>query len=561
VLNKVIIEPSKQKLIVYFLLTAVILAVYWQVNQFDFINFDDNIYITNNPIIQSGLSLEGFHWAFGSKYFGLWNPLVWLSFMLEYQFYGLHAGGYHLTNLILHILSTLLLFWLMNRMTGKIWKSAFVAALFALHPLHVESVAWIAERKDVLSALFWMLTLCLYVCYTEKPVTKRYLLVIFGFILALLSKPMVLTLPAIMILLDYWPLKRFESRKEEWIQWQLKEKLPFFILSAILVFITFHSPGSSVDDKNIPLISRLANAPVAFVAYLGKTFWPHDMAIFYPFSEHIPLWQIGGAVSLIIMTSVAAIIWMKRLPHFFVGWLWYTITILPVIGIFQIGNFSMTDRYHYLPSIGIAMMLAWSVPLLFSGTDVRKKILFPAGIVFLAILTCLSWKQCSSWRNNSELWNHALNVTKDNYMAHNNLASALLEKGNDNKAMYHYKKAIGINNYSPAHYNMGIIYYRLGQYQQSIDSFNQAIRITPDYAAAYFNLGIVYSSMGQVQHALGSYSEAIRIMPNHANAYNNRALIYLSLGQNLSGCSNALKACNLGNCQTLSLANSKGLCN
>ncbi len=550
-----------QKLIVYILLILATLAVYWQVNQFNFINFDDNIYVTNNPVIQSGLSPEGFQWAFGSKYFGLWNPLVWVSFMLDYQLYGLNAGCYHLTNLFLHIMSTLLLFWLFNRMTGAIWKSAFVAAFFALHPLHVESVAWIAERKDVLSAFFWMLTLCFYVYYTEKPVIKRYLLVIFGFILALLSKPMVLTLPVIMIFLDYWPLKRFEFGKQDWIVWQLKEKMPFFTLSAVLVFVTFHTPGNAMDIKSVPLISRLANAPVAFIAYLGKTFWPYDMAIFYPFSDNIPLWQIGGAVTLIIAISIAAVVMMKRIPCFFMGWLWYTITILPVIGIFQIGNFAMTDRYHYLPSIGIAIMLAWSVPLLFAATDGRKKIVIPATITFLAILTFLSWRQCGYWRNSSELWNHALKVTKGNYMAHNNLASDLLEKGNISKAVYHYKKAISINNYSAAHYNMGIIYYRLGQYQQSIESFHQAIRTTPDYAAAYFNLGIVYTSMGQIQRALESYSEAIRITPNHANAFNNRAAIYLYQGQISSGCSNALKACKLGNCQTLISAKNKGICN
>jgi protein O-mannosyl-transferase len=461
----------------------------------------------------------------------------------------------------LHILTTLLLFWLFHRMTGEILKSAFVAAFFALHPLHVESVAWIAERKDVLSAFFWMLTLCLYVYYTQKPVIKRYLIVVFVFILALLSKPMVLTLPVIMILLDYWPLKRFECKKAGWIVWQLKEKIPFFILSATLVFITFYTPGSLMDIKSIPFISRLANAPVAFVAYLGKTFWPHDMTIFYPFSEHIPLWQTWGAVILIMIICVTAIVLVKRLPCVFVGWFWYTITILPVIGIFQIGNFAMTDRYHYLPSIGIAMMLAWGVPLLFRDTNTLKTILFPTSIIFLTLLTFLTWKQCGYWRDNSNLWNHALNATKGNYMAHNNLASVLLEKGNINKAVYHYKKAISINNYSAAHYNMGIIYYRLGQYEQSIESFNQAIRITPDYAAAYFNLGVVYFSMGQYQRALESYNEAIRIMPNYASAYNNRAFIYLYQRQIISGCSNALNACKLGICQALSWANNKGLFN
>ena len=248
-LNKINISPGKQKLIVYIVLTVVTLAVFWQVNQFDFINFDDNVYVTENIHIQSGITLDGFRWAFSTTYAEFWHPLTWLSLMFDYQLYGLNAGGYHLTNLILHILSTLLLFWLFNRMTGAIWKSAFVAAFFALHPLHVESVAWIAERKDVLSAFFWMLTLCLYVYYTEKPVIKRYLLVLFSFVLALMSKPMVVTLPVIMILLDYWPLKRFESQKGNLILWQLKEKIPFFILSAVFSIITLYAQIQSLSFK------------------------------------------------------------------------------------------------------------------------------------------------------------------------------------------------------------------------------------------------------------------------------------------------------------------------
>src|SRR5208337_4566358 len=232
-LNKVNINPRKQKLIVYIALTVVTLAVFWQVNHYGFINLDDPVYIMENNHIQSGITLAGIRWAFSSTYAEFWHPLTWLSLMLDYQLHGLKAGGYHLTNLILHILSTLLLFWLFNRMTGAIWRSAFVAALFAVHPLHVESVAWIAERKDVLSAFFWMLTLCMYVYFTEKPVIKRYLPVVFCFVLALMSKPVVVTLPVILIFLDYWPLKRFEFREGHFVLWQLKEKIPLFILSAV----------------------------------------------------------------------------------------------------------------------------------------------------------------------------------------------------------------------------------------------------------------------------------------------------------------------------------------
>ena len=378
-LNKLNINPQKQKLIVYIVLILATLAVFWQVNRYDFINLDDPVYVTENSHIQSGITLDGFRWAFSTTYAEFWHPLTWLSLMFDYQLHGLNAGGYHVTNLILHILSTLLLFWLFNRMTGMMWRSAFVAVLFALHPLHVESVAWIAERKDVLSAFFWMLTLCLYVYYTEKPVMKRYLLVVFSFVLALMSKPMVVTLPVIMILLDYWPLGRFELRKSDLMLWQLREKTPFFILSAVLVFITLYNPSQQDTSlKAFSLIPRLANAPVAFVTYLEKTFWPHDMAVFYPFSDQLPVWQVLEATILIIVISVTVIVMAKRLPYLFVGWMWYAITIAPVIGIIQISvtaPYAMADRYHYLPETGLCQFLQQQGNCLFESGHQRAWLL------------------------------------------------------------------------------------------------------------------------------------------------------------------------------------------
>ena len=320
-LNKTNINLDKKKLIVYIVLIVITFAVFWQVNQYDFA-FDDDVYVTQNSSIKSGITLNGLSWVFSTRYFYLWTPLVWLSFIINYQLYGLNAGGYHLTNLILHVLSTLLLFWLFNRMTKEIWKSAFIAALFAIHPLHVESVAWISERKDVLSAFFWMMTLCLYVYYTENPTIKRYLPVLFGFICALMSKPMVVTLPVIMILLDYWPLKRFQSKKGNFILWQLQEKLLFFILSTIIVIITFYPQQdtslntlySSNFQDEIPLIFRMANAPIASVTYLVKTFFPYDMTIYYPFSAPIQAWQVIITSLLIIVITTIATIRMKRYP-------------------------------------------------------------------------------------------------------------------------------------------------------------------------------------------------------------------------------------------------------
>ncbi|HUN53819.1 MAG TPA: tetratricopeptide repeat protein [Smithella sp.] len=463
-LNKINIGSKKKILIVYILLTLAVVAAFWQVYQYGFVNIDDNIYVTENTHIQSGITLDGIIWAFSTQYAELWNPLIWISFMLDNQLYGLNAAGFHLTNLILHILSTLLLFWLFNRMTGAIWKSAFVAALFALHPLHVESVAWISERKDVLSAFFWMLTLCLYVRYTEKPVMKRYLPVLFGFVFALMSKPMVVTLPVIMILLDYWPLKRFESEKfkSNLILSQLKEKAPFLILSAVFSVMTIYAHHNR-SIEHFPLPSRLANALVSFATYIGKTFWPYNMAVYYPFPQQIRLWQVSGALLLMILISVFVIITVKRLPYLFVGWMWYIIAILPVIGILQDMDQAMADRYHYLPSIGIAIMLAWGIPLLFPNEHTRKYFLSAVAIFFLIIMSVSTWKQCGYWKNSIELSKHTLEATKNNFVAHKCLADAFLAEGKNDEAIYHYIEAIRIYpDYADAFNNRGIAYFNQG---------------------------------------------------------------------------------------------------
>ena len=671
-LNKINIGSTEQILIVYIVLTLVTLAVFWQVNQYDFVNFDDPVYVTLNSNIHSGITLDGLRWAFSTTYAEFWHPLTWLSLMFDYQLYGLNAGGYHLTNLILHVMSALLLFWLFNRMTGAIWRSAFVAALFALHPLHVESVAWIAERKDVLSAFFWMLTLCLYVYYTEKPVIKRYLLVLLSFACGLMSKSMVVTLPIVMIILDYWPLDRLQSRKivtnmpdvipvstnqgkkknkseKEALKknmslpndqklsetkiagiiplWQLREKITFFVFSAVFAIITLYAQYKP-SIKNFPLGSRIANAPVAFVTYLEKTFWPHDMAIFYPFSEQIPLWQVLGASLLIILISAAVIIMIKRLPYLFVGWLWYAITLLPVIGIIQVGNFAMADRFTYLPSIGLAVMMAWGIPTLIKSEEIRKKFLFPAGIIFLAIISFLSWSQCGYWKNSIILFNHTLKVTDYNWLIYNHRGAAYVALGNYNQAIEDYDRAIeirpgyvdaynnrgsaykGLGNYrraiedydraieirpgyvdaynnrgnayialgnykqaiedygraieikpdADAYYNRGHAYADLGNHRQAIEDYGRAIKIKPGYADAYINRGNAYNSLGNYKQAIEDYDKAIEIKPRYADAYYNRGVNYLTHGDNISGCRDARKTCELGNCKLLEMAKGKGDC-
>jgi protein O-mannosyl-transferase len=537
-LNKITIGSGKQKLIVYLVLTAVTLAVFWQVNQFDFINVDDPIYVTGNSHIHSGITPDGLRWALGTTYAEFWHPLTWLSLMFDYQFYGLHAGGYHVTNLILHIMSALLLFGLFNRMTGAIWRSAFVAALFALHPLRVQSVVFVAERKDVLCAFFCMLTLCLYVYYTEKPVIKRYLPVLFSFALALMSKSMAVTLPVIMILLDYWPLGRFEPKKNnaDTVFWQLREKIPFFILSAVFSIITIYvQRGPVLEYTPYSLSSRIANAPVSFLIYLEKIFMPGNLAAFYVFPDQPPLWHVLGAISLIAVISVAVIAAGKRLPYLFAGWFWYVITIAPVIGIILIarsGNRPLADHYTYLPSIGIAVGLAWGMPLLFPREETRKKVLFPAGIAVLAILSVLTWRQCGYWKNSITLANHTLQVTKDNYSAYTIRGNAYSVLGQYQLAFDDFDEAIRLKpDYIPVYIERGNLYAKLGRYQRAFDDFNEAIRLKPDYPIAYNNRGNTYTILGRYQSAIEDYNETIRLKPDYADAYNSRGNIYAKLGQ------------------------------
>jgi len=587
--NKINISSQRKILIVYVILTVVTLAVFWQVNQYGFVNFDDYVYVIENDHIQSGITLDGFRWAFSTTYAEFWHPLTWLSLMFDYQLHGLNAGGYHVTNLILHILSTLLLFWLFCRMTGAVWKSAFVAAFFALHPLHVESVAWISERKDVLSAFFWMLTLCLYVYYTEKPVIKRYLLVVFSFVLALMSKPMVVTLPVIMILLDYWPLGRLSSRKTAAKEpeiifvasnkekkkntankvalkknipptqvrklpqpqiagiiplWQMREKIPFFILSAVFSILTIYAqPKMHMLRWQHNLESRIINAIVSFVIYLEKTFWPYDLAAFYPFSDQLPVWQVLGATLLIIAISAAVILMVKRLPCLLAGWLWFAITLLPVIGIIPVGEFAMADRYHYLPSIGLAIMVAWGIPSLIKPEVMRRKILFPAGIIALIIMAILTWQQCTYWQDSSELWNHALRVTKNNYMAQSCLGKLLYKKGKIRESFYHFNEAVRMKpDYCVAYNDRGSVFSNMGQYQRAFEDFNEAIRLQPDYAEPYFNRGVIYDKLGQYQRAMQDDNEATRLKPDYADAYYNRGIVYEKLEQHQPAIEDFIKA-------------------
>lgn len=550
-----------KKLIIYILLAVITFAVFSRLTQFDFVNIDDDIYVTGNVHLQDGISRDGLRWAFTTTYAEFWHPLTWLSLMLDYQFFGVHAGGYHLTNLLLHVVSSLLLFWLFNRMTTSVWRSAFVAAIFALHPLRVESVAWVAERKDVLSAFFWMMTLCFYVYYTEKTTIQRYLLVVLSFVGGLLSKPMVVTLPVIMMLLDVWPLRRFASRKDNVISWQLKEKLPFLVLSAVVSIVTLYAQYNP-SFRHFSLSYRLANAPVAVIQYLWKILWPFDLAILYDLSTHIPRWHVISSVLIIFLISVAVIVTIKRSPYFFVGWLWYIIALLPVIGITQIGTHSPHDLYTYMPSIGIAMMLVWGLPSFFQRVEKQKIILYPLGTVLLIVMALLTWRQCGYWQNSITLLNHNLNVTNGHIaLVHNNIGVALAEQGQINEAIDHYNEAIRLKpNYADAYNNKGSLYGDLRQYRTAIENFNKAIALKSDDAKAYYNRGTAYFYLGRYQQAIDDFNESIRITNDYADALHNRAVVYFKSGNMKMACEEARKNCEKGFCKTMEQFKSQGYC-
>jgi Tfp pilus assembly protein PilF len=550
------LTTKKLEQIIALALIAATLLVYWQVRQFDFITLDDEPYVTANHHVQSGISAEGLRWAFSTTEADFWHPLTWLSLMLNHQWFGLNAGGYHLTNVVLHVLSSLLLFWLMNRMTGALWKSAFVAAFFALHPLRLESVVWIAKRKDVLSVFFWMLTLCLYVYYTSKPVLKRYVMVLLSFVCGLMSKPVVVTLPVVMMLLDWWPLGRqsssslttssangppvnvvkfplFRKNIREFLVWQLREKLPFFALSFGISMITVYAQFQPWATP-LPLSQRLMHAAVVFVSYLWKIFWPYDLAVLCPFPDRIPVWQVAGAVFLIAAVSVAVVAW-KRFPFLCVGWLWYAVTVLPVIGISAVGPYFphlIKDHYTYLPCIGVGIMLAWGMPLLFLREPLRKRILLPAGVAVAVILSALTWQQCRYWQNSEMLFRRAVQVKKNNYLAYNALGDALVKGGRLAEGLIQFDQAIRIKPSFPfSYHNRGLAHVKMGQYQKALDDFNEAIRLKPRYYIAFMNRGTLYGALGQFDLAIRDLTTAIRLQPDFVEAYYNRGYFYAKMGR------------------------------
>src|SRR5712691_10042249 len=461
--------------LVCLVLVAVTWAVFGQTMGHDFVNFDDHVYVYENPLVIRGLSAEGIIGAFTHTHAQNWHPLTTLSHMLDCQLYGLNAGGHHLTNVILHTISVLLLFLVLKQMTGAFWQSAFVAGVFAIHPLHVESVAWIAERKDVLSAVFFMLTLAAYARYAQAPSAPRYLLVALLFAFGLMSKPMLVTLPFVLLLLDYWPLSRMQGSEatarrstiaRSTITKLLAEKIPLIVLSAGSSIVTFLAQRFAVGwTEQLPISSRINNALVSYIAYIWQMVWPAKMAAFYPHPENrLPLWEIVAALIVLVAFSAAAVALRRRHPYVLVGWLWYLGMLVPVIGILQVGWQGRADRYTYLPEIGLYILIAWGAVDLSCQWRHHREMLALSAAAVIGILSWRAWIQTSYWRDSETLWAHTLEVTRNNDVAQNNLGIVLLQKGDVDQAITRFKSAIELRpENAPAHDNLAKAFLQKGQ--------------------------------------------------------------------------------------------------
>ncbi len=527
--------------IISFFLALITLAVFWQVHNFDFVRYDDDKYVTENHHVQSGLTKDGIVWAFTSVDVSNWHPLTWLSHMLDYQLYGSNPAGHHLTSLFLHIVNTLLLFFILKRMTGFIWQSAFVAALFAIHPLHIESVVWVAERKDVLSTLFFMLSLSAYVRYVECPGIYRYLPIILFFAFGLMSKPMLVTLPFVLLLLDFWPLGRLQFRKsilnisETSMQTAAKwdeiksnvgliiEKIPLLIIAAASIGITLYAQWTGIAPiQSLPFGTRISNALVSYTSYMAKMVWPESLAVFYPYPDIMPIWQVGGSILLLILITLIAIRSVRRYPYVMTGWLWYLGTLVPVIGLVQVGNQSMADRYTYIPLIGLFMIIAWAMPDFLARWRYRRVALALSAACVIGVLMTVSMFQVRHWHDSVTLFEHAISVTKNNYVMHSNLGASLAEQGKYDDAVLHYAEALRIKpDDFEARYNLANALARQGKIEESLSQYAEALRIQPGAAAVYNNMGIALSQLGRTDEAIIRFRESLRLKPDFHDAESN----------------------------------------
>jgi hypothetical protein len=494
-----------------------------------FISFDDPTYITENPYVRDGLTLQGFIWAFTTTYAENWHPLTWLSHMLDSQLYGLAPAGHHVGNVVLHIANTVILFFVLVMMTGKSLRSGFVAALFLVHPLHVESVAWASERKDVLCAFFSLLAIWSYVRFTERSSGRWYATSLVFFAFALMSKPMAVTLPFVFLLLDWWPLGRLRigadhqrpsglMTYEKGTSRLVLEKAPFLVLTAVSSVITYIAQEAFVQP--ITLKARLTNAFLSYATYLGKTIWPSGLSIYYPHGgDLVPFGKALLSVALFISLSVLAVRLAKRFPYSAFGWSWYVGTLVPVIGIVQVGAQSMADRYMYVPSIGLFIAASWGISDLIRRWMIPKWVPAVSSMMVLLAFAAMAWVQLGYWKNDMVLYHHAVDVDEDNWIAQNTLGALLGSEGRFDEAITHLLKAIRLNPvYADPYFNLGVAYYRKGNRQEAVRYYRESLRLEPGDTARRLVLGNVLQDMGMREEAMEEYREVLRIDPDNREA-------------------------------------------
>ncbi len=561
---------QRRTILICLFLAGITLALYWPATNHDFVSYDDGIYITDNPHVNTGLSSANAAWAFRSGYAGNWHPLTWLSHMLDVQLFGLRPGWHHLVNLLFHAANTVLLFLLLDRMTGSTWRSAFVAALFGWHPLHVESVAWAAERKDVLSGLFFMLTLLAYGNYVAKrsevqnlkPETNPkfetrksyYAAALILFALGLMAKPMLVTLPFLLMILDFWPLGRvsgvegggetevrsgkFEVRRFIPL---VAEKIPFFALtmaSCVATFIAQKGGGAVVPIKVLSFSERLENAIVASTSYLTKMLWPAKLSILYPLRADVPLGAVLVSLTILILITAWTLWRVRASPHLFVGWFWYLGMLVPVIGLVQVGMQQMADRYTYLPLIGVFIMIAWEVPtwiMARAPAQVEKQAIashpFQTGstrvLTILAgciLVSCIfaTGRQLAYWQNSETLFGHAARVTDRNYVAFSNHGQAFFRQGKLDEAIAEYEHAIALDpSLDAARLGLGEALMQQGKYDKAAEQFAKVLELQPENSAARLQLGVLYGRQGKYDEAVAAFSEVLRREPDNTAAHNN----------------------------------------
>jgi protein O-mannosyl-transferase len=500
-----------------------------------FINFDDPDYVYENRVVSRGLTWNSIRWAFSFHAFN-WHPLTWLSHMLDCQIYELHPAEHHATNLALHLAAVILLFLVLRRMTGALWQSAFAAAVFAVHPLRVESVAWISERKDVLGGFFFVLTVAAYVRYVRKPSVARYGLTVLLFALGLMSKPMLVTLPLILLLLDYWPLRRAIPPRK-----LILEKLPLLALSVGSSIATILAQHKAIQSIQVyPLGARLGNAAISCIVYLRQMVWPNGLAIFYPYPQGgFAGWEVALAAILVIGATV--VVWMQRRarPWLLVGWGWYLIMLLPVIGIVQVGGQAHADRYTYLPQIGICIVVAWLAAEWVQRLRISKQAVGAATAVVVGVLAFCTWKQTGYWHDDETLWPHTIACTTNNEMSHYNLGFAFDKKGEMDQAIAEYREALRIRpNYGEALNNLGLALLQQGKVDEAMEYLQQAYQAGPNRAEPCVNIGSALLRKGRIDEAIARFQEALQLKADNPTAYNNLGDAFLQKGDVASASAN-----------------------